>query len=179
MADQTCQRNEWLRLSDDALLGQCREERYKASGPGGQRRNKVLTANKLHHAASGVTAQAHESRSLRENQVRALHRLRERIAIQVRCAFDLAAPVLPVELVAQRGAKGALAVNRRNRAYAIVLATALDALAAADGSYAKAAQALGITTSQLLRFLQDDPEVVRWLAEAAQRKATTAHSSAG
>jgi hypothetical protein len=162
-------RNEWLRLPDEGLLRQCREERYKASGPGGQRRNKVQTANKLHHPLSGVTAQAHESRSLRENQTRALHRLRERIAIEVRSPFDLASPELPSELIAQRGAGGKLAINRRNRAYPIVLATALDALKAADGSYAKAAQAIGITTSQLMRFLQDDPEVVRWLAEEEQR----------
>ncbi len=162
-------RNGWLRLSDEALLRQCREERYKASGPGGQRRNKVQTANKLHHPLSGLTAQAHESRSLQENRVRALHRLRERIAVEVRAPFNLDSPELPAELVAQLGAKGALAINRKNRVYPIVLATALDALKAADGSYAKAARSLGITTSQLLRFLKDDPEAVRWLAEEAQR----------
>lgn len=162
-------RNEWLRLSDEALLRQCREERYKASGPGGQRRNKVQTANKLHHPPSGATAQAHESRSLQENRIRAVHRLRERIAVEVRGPFDLVAPELPSELIAQRGAGGRLTINRRNLAYPIVLATALDALKAADGSYGKAAQALGITTSQLMRFLQDDPEVVRWLDEEAKR----------
>jgi hypothetical protein len=163
-------RNDWLRLPDEALLKQCREERYRASGPGGQRRNKVETAIKLHHALSGVTAQGEESRSLQENRVRALHRIRERIAIEVRSAFDLSSRDLPLELVAQRGANGSLSINRRNRAYPIVLATALDALAAAAGSYAKAARALGITTSQLLRFLRSDAEVVRWLAEAEQRK---------
>ena len=163
-------RNEWLRLSDEALLRQCREEHYKASGPGGQRRNKVQTANKLHHPLSGITAQSHDSRSLQENRVRAVHRLRERIAVEVRAPFNLESPELPSELVAQRGAKQTLSINRRNRAYPIVLAVALDALAAADGRYAKAAQALGITTSQLLRFLKDDPEVVRWLAEQAQQR---------
>ncbi len=172
-------RNDWLRLSDEALLRQCREERYKASGPGGQRRNKVLTANKLHHPLSGITAQAHESRSLQENRIRAVHRLRERIAVEIRAAFDLAAPELPSELVAQRGAKQTLSINRKNRAYPIVLATALDALAAADGSYAKAAAALGITTSQLLGFLKDDPEVVRWLSEQAQRPTKVTRSIAG
>ena len=163
-------RNDWLRLSDEALLRECREERYKASGPGGQRRNKVQTANKLHHPLSGVTSQAEESRSLQENRIRAVHRLRERIAVEVRAPFDLRSPELPAELIAQRAAGGKLAINRRNPAYPIVLATALDALAAADGSYAKAAHALGITTSQVLRFLKDDPEVVRWLAEEAQRR---------
>jgi protein subunit release factor B len=47
-------RNAWLRASDAELLHQCREERYKSSGPGGQHRNKVETAVRLHHTASGV-----------------------------------------------------------------------------------------------------------------------------
>ena len=170
MADPKTARDVWLRLSDEALLRQCREERYRASGPGGQRRNKVETALKLHHPLSGVTAQAEESRSLQENRVRALHRVRERIAVEVRCPFDLSSPLMPAELIAQRGANGTLSINRRNRAYPIVLATALDALAAAGGSYAKAAHALGLTTSQLMRFLRADPEVVRWLAEQLQRR---------
>ncbi len=166
----TAERDVWLRLADAALLRQCREERYRASGPGGQRRNKVETALKLHHLLSGVTAQAEESRSLQENRVRALHRLRERIAVEARRPFDLSSPRLPAELVAQRGANGTLSINRRNRAYPIVLATALDALAAAEGSYAQAARALDLTTSQLVHFLRADREVVRWLAEELQRR---------
>ena len=43
------QRDAWLRADDDALLKECLEERYKASGPGGQRRNKVETAVRLRH----------------------------------------------------------------------------------------------------------------------------------
>ena len=154
-------RNGWLRLDDAALAKQCREERYRASGPGGQRRNKVETAVRFHHAASGCAAHAEESRSLEENRVRALRRLRERIALEVRVPFDLETPELPPEFLAQRGAKGTLAVNTRNPGYPLVVATALDALSAAAGSYAKAAQALSITTSQLLKFLRSDREVWR------------------
>jgi hypothetical protein len=154
-------RNAWLRLDDEALLRQCRQERYRASGPGGQRRNKVETAVRLHHSLSGLSAQAEESRSTQENRLRALRRLRERIALEVREPFDLASPALPPEFAAQRGDGGRLAINRRNPSYPLVLATALDALAAADGSYAKAARALGITTSQLLRLLRNDREAWR------------------
>ncbi len=98
---------------------------------------------------------------VQSNRTKALHRLRERIAMDVRGPFDLASPELPEEFVAQRGAKGSLAVNPRNPSYPIIAATALDALAAADGSYAKAAKALGLTTSQLLRFLRSDTHVWR------------------
>ena len=161
-------RNGWLRLDDEALLGQCREERYKASGPGGQRRNKVETALRLHHEPSGVSVQANDSRSLEENRVRALRRLRERIATDVRAPFDVESPALPEEFVAQRGPRGSLGVNAKNPAYALVIATALDALSAARGSYARSAQALGVTTSQLVRFLRSDREV--WRAVERLRK---------
>ena len=49
-------------------------------------------------------------------------------------------------------------------------AMALDALAAAGGSYAKAARALGLTTSQLLRFLRSDRHV--WQASERFRTGT-------
>ena len=87
--------------------------------------------------------------------------MRERIAIELRRPFDLDQPKLPAELAALRGPRGTLAVNPRNPAYPLVVATVLDALAAAGGSYAKAARALGVTTSQLLKFLRGDPQVWR------------------
>jgi len=154
-------RDAWLRLNNAALLGQCREERYRASGPGGQRRNKVETAIRLRHAASGVVAQAEESRSLAENRTRAVRRLRERIAVTCREPFDLNAPAIPPELLDQIARDGTFSVNQRNPNYPLIVATVLDALEAADGSYATAGRGLGLTTSQLIRFLQADREVWR------------------
>ncbi len=90
-----------------------------------------------------------------------LRRLRLRIALELRSSFDLSGPTLAPEFLAQRGPRGRLAVNTHNPAYPVIVATALDAFAAAGGSYAKAARSLGLTTSQLLRFLRADPQVWR------------------
>jgi hypothetical protein len=152
-------------MEDAALLRECREERYKASGPGGQRRNKVETAVRLRHEPSGVVVQGENSRSLEENRRRAVRRLRLRIAVEVRAPFDLGAPELPAEFAAHAGPEGRLNVNERNRDYAIVVATVLDALAAAVGRFAAAAEALGVTTTQLRRFVVADREVWRALTE--------------
>jgi len=161
-------------MSDADLLRECREERYKASGPGGQRRNKVTTAVRLRHEATGVQVQAEEGRTLEENRRRAVLRVRERIAIEVRAPCDPSNPRVPPEFEKYVSAEARLSINPKNQDYPLVVATAMDALAAGEGSYATAAGALGVTTSQLTKFLQTDREVWRWISEGRMNSSARA-----
>jgi protein subunit release factor B len=54
-------------------------EFYRASGPGGQRKNKKDTAVRITHVPTGITVVAPESRYRSVNMKRALERLTERI----------------------------------------------------------------------------------------------------
>src|SRR5437588_12556779 len=74
----------WTVLSDPQLLAECLVDTYRASGPGGQKRNKTSSAVRLRHQPSGVIVIAEESRSQHENKARALRRLRRDLALQVR-----------------------------------------------------------------------------------------------
>ncbi len=69
-----------LALSDEALLGACREEFFVAAGPGGQHRNKAATGVRLSHVPTAVVVTATERRSQARNRGAALQRLRERLA---------------------------------------------------------------------------------------------------
>ncbi|KAL9261577.1 Peptide chain release factor 2-like protein [Drosera capensis] len=72
----------YLRLSDEQLMGQCQMETFKASGPGGQHRNKRESAVRLKHLPTGIVAQAVEDRSQHMNQASALARLRVLLALK-------------------------------------------------------------------------------------------------
>jgi len=74
----------WTQLSDEQLLAQCEVDTYRASGPGGQKRNKTSSAVRLRHRPSGLIVIAEESRSQHENKARALKRLRVALYLQVR-----------------------------------------------------------------------------------------------
>jgi hypothetical protein len=161
----------FLRLDDDALLAQCELDRFRASGPGGQKRNKTDSAVRLRHRPSGVTGEAVESRSQHQNRARALRRLRLAIALDARLILeDPATP--PADELAEAlrlGKLRAIRMGARDARYPATVAAVLDRLAAAGWQVAEAAAALGITTSALGRFLESDPVV--WRAVQRQRQA--------
>src|SRR5947207_11581319 len=78
------QRSSWTKLSDSQLLEQCEVDTYRASGPGGQKRNKTSSAVRIRHLPSGMIVIAEESRSQHDNRAKALKRLRQALFLQLR-----------------------------------------------------------------------------------------------
>ncbi|KAL6284979.1 hypothetical protein ACE6H2_009369 [Prunus campanulata] len=72
----------YLASTDQELMSQCQMDTFKASGPGGQHRNKRESAVRLKHLPTGLTAQAVEDRSQHMNRASALARLRALIALK-------------------------------------------------------------------------------------------------
>jgi len=152
--------------SDAALLAECEVDTYRASGPGGQNRNKVETAVRLRHKPTGLSVIAEESRSQAENRARALRRLRKAIALRVRRPVDVEG--VPEAVRACIDGDGRLRVGQRDRRYLACAAAVLDVLHSLGGFVSAAAARLGLTTGNLAAFLTADVDL---LAETNRMRA--------
>lgn len=152
-----------LLASDDALIAQCEVDRYRASGPGGQHRNKTESAVRLRHRPTGATAIGEDSRSQAENKLHAVRRLRAAIALAVRepVALDGYAPSPRLAALIAGGTAPLGARTRLTGEYWAAIAELLDLLVAGDLEIAATAQRLGITTGALSRLLLHDDHVAR------------------
>ena len=151
-------RDDWLLSDDAALLRDCRVDTYRASGPGGQKRNKTSSAVRLRHGPSGLMAIAEESRSQHENKARALRRLRMMIALQIRSEMDGALAAEALQPYLSRA--GGIELSARNTRYPALAAMILDVFFARGGRISEAANDLGIRTSQLSRFITADSKLM-------------------
>jgi hypothetical protein len=144
-------------LKDDALLAECREDHYRGSGPGGQKRNKTSNGVRLVHEPTGIITTATESRSLKENRLHALRRLRLKLATDVREPIDLATFEPPQWFVSMRRGTQ-IEASHRHPLYAAAAGLMLDLLAGLNGNPAAVGVNLGISTSGAIKFLESEPQ---------------------
>lgn len=157
-------RANWTELNDPQLLAQCEVDTYRASGPGGQKRNKTSSAVRLRHQPSGLRVIAEESRSQHENRARALRRLRQALYLKVReelAPEELSAQALAArpEVAAVRDGEGRLQVGRRDPRFWPLAGLVLDVLAAVEARVAEAAELFGTSTASLIDLLRAEDKL--------------------
>lgn len=166
--------DDWLSLSDDELMAQCRLDRFRASGPGGQHRNKTDSAVRLTHRPTGVVGFASERRSQHQNRTAALARLRRGIALEVRTEpqLDMYHPpttlqrILPPTVQTEISRKER--VGPRHREFWTGVAPLLDLFDAVGASTADCASMLGCSSNQLTRLFASEPHL--WATANAIRQ---------
>jgi hypothetical protein len=154
-----------LALGDTQLFEQCEFDRFRASGPGGQKRNRTNSAVRLRHRPTGLQSEANESRSQHENRARALRRLRLTVALTLRATLDVAT-YAPPDFLAH-----ALVYppGRRDMKLLPVVAALFDVLDACGWRLGDAAGLLGTNSTAITRLLMVDDRV--WRAAAERRQA--------
>lgn len=165
-------RVDYLLASDDQLIAQSEVDRYRASGPGGQHRNKTESAVRLRHKLTGVSAIGEDSRSQSENKHHAVKRLRSAIALEVREPVNVQSYVPSARLAAMvAGGTAPLGKNTRQTGeYWAAIGELLDLIVANNLEIGTSAQKLGMTTGALSKLLLHDDQVARVINDLRRAK---------
>ena len=157
-------------LTPAKLLAECVVRRQRRSGPGGQHRNRVETAVVLVHQPTGIRSEATEQRSQAANQQVAIHRLRVRLAIQVRSNMETGCARSVSPLWRSRLRTQKISIARTHEDFPSLLAEALDCLSTLDFDAKECAQQLGTSSSQLVRFFKLEPEALIYVNERRAKR---------
>ena len=148
-------RDDLLRLDDAALSALCEWDFFKATGPGGQKRNKTSSAVRARLVSFGIAAEDCTERSQFRNRRNALAKVRFRLALEVR---EIPAPPLEVPF----------GTSIRHPLYPLLAARVTDHLEEHGWDHRAASLRLGVTPTALLRKIAADP--MWWKHFAARRR---------
>ncbi len=143
-------RDDLLTCDDNALLAECRLDFFKATGKGGQKRNKTSSAVRIIHIPTGIQATDCAERSQLRNRGNALKKLRYELAFNLREPFG--EPPEP------------------GRLRPIDTARLFDLFDEVGFNHAAAAERLGIAPSKLLKTLNREPGIFAFFNECRVRR---------
>ena len=127
---------------------------FKRSGNGGQKRNKTSSAVRVTLKEFGVSAEDCTERSQKLNRIKALQKLKKKLAMSVR-----------QEMVQEK----LTAVSPSNQKYPLFLARLLDLLESVGFSFKECGLALGMSSSQVEKLLRKDTALWQYVQKNVQR----------
>jgi len=137
------ERDSWLEAPDEKFTSLCKLDFFKASGNGGQKRNKCSTAVRITHLPSGISATSCNTRSQHQNRSDAIRKLKEQIALNVRSESFKAVENIGMSL--------------SNPDYPQWIASVFDVLFLHSFSLKDAAAEFNISSSKLQKLIARDP----------------------
>lgn len=142
----------FLQKTDEELKKSCRMDIFKATGRGGQKKNK--TSNAIRLTLEHVVVTFTTSRSRAENIAGAIKKLRIAIAMDIVDGFEnrSSSRIYP-DILGQYYQKGTIKINVKNPLFPIVIGMLIDLFINYQGSYKSVSGALKISNSQLRKFI--------------------------
>ncbi len=140
-------RDSVLSLPDEKLSAECVFDFFKATGNGGQKRNKTSSAVRVKHIPSGLTATDCCAREQSRNRHNALLKLRMLIALEYR-----ETPAVP---------PARMECSANHSDYPLWCAHILDVLAQQEWDLKAAAVILGRSVTSLLKIILKDTDLHR------------------
>ena len=135
-----------LSFDDEKLSSACNIEFFKATGPGGQKRNKTSSAVRVTLKNNEkYTAVDCTERSQHQNRANALLKLRRQIAFNERKSPGVAPSHVECSM--------------NHSSYPMWLASIVDLLTDMQFDHKAVAQSIGISTTSFLKKLHRDPEL--------------------
>jgi hypothetical protein len=144
-SNMNCDRDDFLQMDDIQLSSVCKITFTKATGPGGQKRNKTSSAVQIHLPEYNLTASDCTERSQNRNRANALRKIRMALAFAYRKS-----PQMPL-------ANPECSIT--SAAYPLYTARLLDILQATSYDHKLAAEQISCSPSHLLKKLYRDPEL--------------------
>jgi len=130
-----------LKAEYTVFISKCIFENFQAPGPGGQKRNKKLSAVRLTHCETGISATSCKSRYQLENKKIAFNKLKIYLAIEIRGSG----------IILTRNN-----ISLSNKDYPLWVGLLFDKLWEYSFSINKTAKSLGLSTSKLIKLISRD-----------------------
>ena len=142
-----------LVLTPENFLKQCKISYFQASGPGGQKRNRKLSAIRLTHQKSGIAVTSSESREPARNLSRAIHKLRLELVLTL-SPEKANETDIPLSLFRAK-------VNELHADFPGCVLAAYPLFHLYEGSVGQTSEKLGVSSAALIRFFKKDKTLLR------------------